>query len=452
MEWREIVAAVRRGWWLPVLGLVAGIALAVLVTVLQVPRYTSTTQLFVSSTGATSASDSLSGSQFSQERVTSYSKLLTGEQLARLVIDRLDLPYRAEDLSDAIEASVSPDTVLIDVAVSDTSAERAQEIAEGLAAEFTELVEQLEPRTEDGGSPIQVTVTSDPQVPSEPSSPRLALNVALGLLVGLAAGLAAAVALVRLDRSIRDPEAAAEASGAPCIGVILRDPALDNGRVLPQGSDSPAAEGFRRLCTTLQFVDVDNPPKVIMVSSAIPGEGKTTLAVNLAVALNEMGRTVALVESDLRRPRVTRYMGLVGGVGVSNVLAGTATLEDVLQSHGTGGLHVLGAGPQPPNAGQMLASAQMSSLVRELADTHDFVILDAPPVLPVADATGMAVLADGVLLAVRYGHTRKDLLEQASVNFARAGARVLGVVMNVVPPRAETGAGYGYRADPADEG
>ena len=451
MELREILAAVRHGWWMLVLGVLVGVGLAAVVTLLQVPRYTSTAQVFVSTTGATSASDALSGSQFSQERVTSYSRLLVGEELSRRVIDRLDLPYRAEDLVDDIGASVSPDTVLIDVSVSDPSAERAQAIAEALITEFKQLVERLEPSTQGGVSPIQVTVTDRPQVPTDPSSPRPVVNVALGLVLGLAIGLAAAVARARLDRSVKDPETAAEVGGAPSLGVIPRDPALEAG-VIPQHSrEGAASESFRRLCTNLQFVDVDDPPKVIMVSSAIPGEGKTTLAVNLAVALSDMGRSVALVESDLRRPRVTRYMGLVGGVGLSNVLVGSAALDDVLQRHGTGVLDVLGAGPQPPNPGQLLASAQMSALVRELAATHEFVILDAPPILPVADATGMAVLADGVLLAVRYGHTRRDLVQQASAGVVRAGARVLGVVMTVVPPRSEAGAAYGYRSYSAEE-
>jgi receptor protein-tyrosine kinase len=155
-----------------------------------------------------------------------------------------------------------------------------------------------------------------------------------------------------------------------------------------------------------------------------------------------------VVEADLRRPRITRYLGLVGGVGLTNVLAGTADLADVTQYYGEDGLAVIAAGPTPPNPSELVASTSMAELLDKLRASNDFVLVDSPPLLPVADSTGLAVVVDGVLLTVRYGSTRKDQLQQAAATVQRVGARTLGVIINIVPPKAEIasslGHGYGY--------
>jgi receptor protein-tyrosine kinase len=159
-----------------------------------------------------------------------------------------------------------------------------------------------------------------------------------------------------------------------------------------------------------------------------------------------------LVEADLRRPRVTAYMGLVGGAGLSNVLAGTAELDDVTQLWGDGKLSVLGAGPMPPNPSELLGSAHMRALLDRLREENDFVVIDAPPLLPVTDAAVLSVAADGCLLVTRYGSTRRDQLAEAANVLTRIDANLLGVVINRLPQSAAIsrgyGYGYGYRPDP----
>jgi receptor protein-tyrosine kinase len=177
----------------------------------------------------------------------------------------------------------------------------------------------------------------------------------------------------------------------------------------------------------------------------VPSEGKTTVVVNLGLALAETGRRVTIVEADLRKPKVTRYLGLVGGVGLTNVLAGSAEVGDVLQKHGGGDLYVIGAGPTPPNPGELLSSSHMFALLDKLRADNDFVLVDAPPLLPVADSTGLAVFMDGVLLSVRYGSTRKEQLHQAAATLERVGATTLGVILNIVPLKAELATAYGYK-------
>jgi capsular exopolysaccharide synthesis family protein len=278
------------------------------------------------------------------------------------------------------------------------------------------------------------------------------LNVALGAFAGLLLGSVAALTRARLDRSVRKPDEAAALAGAPVIGVVLRHADLDSGNAANRGRPPRVAEDYRQLRANLQFLDVDEPPKVIMISSALPSEGKTTAIINLALALSEAGRKVTVVEADLRRPKVTRYLGMVGGVGLTNILAGTADVDDVTQYYGEHGLAVIAAGPTPPNPSGLVASASMAELLEKLRAGNDFVLVDSPPILPVADSTGLAVLVDGVLLTVRYGGTRKDQLQQAATTLQRVGARTLGLILNIVPPKAEIaqalGHGYGYEAEP----
>ena len=444
MELREVLAALRASWWLPAVGILVGALVAVGASLLQTPLYTSKTQLFVSTTDSTSTSDVFQGSQFSQQRVTSYARLLTGEELAQRVIDRLDLDLSPRQLAQEISAAAVTDTVLIDITVTDPSPERAQQIAAALGSEFTTFATELESTASGSASPVKVTVTDSPELASSATSPQTARNTALGALVGLLVGAALAVARARLDQSVKGAGEATDLAGAPVVGLVLRDDALQTKHAIDRNSSGPTAEAFRQLRTNLQFLNVDEPPKVIMISSAVPSEGKTTLAVNLALTLAEAGRAVTLVEGDLRRPRVTRYLGMVGGAGLTNILAGSADLADVLQPYGDGGLKVIAAGPTPPNPSELLASSHMFKLVDDLRGTSDFVLIDAPPLLPVADASGLAVIVDGVVLSVRYGSTRKEQLQQARATLDQVGARTLGVVLNFVPPKADISSAYGY--------
>ncbi|SFK92429.1 polysaccharide biosynthesis tyrosine autokinase [Geodermatophilus ruber] len=443
MEFREVLAALRAAWWLPLIGLLVGGAAALLVSLLQTPLYTASTQLFVSTRDTASTSEAFQGSQFSQQRVTSYARLLTGEELAGRVVDRLGLDESPSALSEQITATAVTDTVLIDVTVTDPAPEQAQRIAAAVGEEFTALVTELETPDGGGASPVKVTITDRPEVAAAPSSPQTARNLALGLLVGLLVGAGLAVLRARLDRTVKDPEETAELAGAPVIGTVLRDEGLEKRHVVERLVDNRTAEDYRQLRTNLQFLNVDQPPKVIMVSSALPSEGKTTMVINLALALADAGQRVTVVEADLRRPKLTRYLGMVSGVGLTNILAGTADVEDVTQTY-RDGVSVIASGPTPPNPGELLASSHMAALVTKLREQSDFVLVDAPPLLPVADSAGLAAAMDGVLLSVRYGSTRKDQLQQAGLTLERVGATTLGVVLNIVPPKAELASVYGY--------
>ncbi|HEX2075215.1 MAG TPA: polysaccharide biosynthesis tyrosine autokinase [Geodermatophilus sp.] len=443
MDVRDYLRVVRAHWVLLVAGLLLGAVAAATVSLLLPKQYTAETQLFVSTTGSSDLATAVQGNHYAEQKVASYAELVRSKELATAVIDDLGLDMTALELQERIEAEVVVDTTILDVAVTDPSPQQALAIAESIDAEFAALVRLLETPEGETRSPVRVTVIATPELPESPSSPAVVANTALGAVLGLALAAVTAVVRDRLDTTVKDDTVAAEIAGAPVVGHVPADAELATRHVLESHSTSRTAEAFRHVRTNLAFLDVDDPPRSILVSSALPGEGKTTVAVNLALALARSGKTVTLIEGDLRSPRVIRYLGLVGGVGLTTVLAGQAELEEVVQPLDGGALQVLGAGRTPPNPGELLSSQAMRALVKDLLAERDMVVIDAPPVLPVADAAALAPFVDGVLVCARWGGVTGDQLTRTTAALKRVGADILGVVLTMVPARAEPVA-YGY--------
>jgi receptor protein-tyrosine kinase len=453
VDLKDGLAALRSGWWLVLSAALAAVALAGTLSWLATPTYTSSTGLFVSTSASTDTSAAYQGNLFSQQRVASYAELLTGVQLAGLVADELGLDMSPAALAGQVTAAVVPDTVILRVTVTDTSPLRAQEIADSLARHFSERITQLETPTGEGASAVKVTVVEEAGYNPTPVSPNVEQNLGLGLVIGLLLGVGIALLRNAMDNTVKTAEDVTEATGKGLIGTVLDDPMLDDKHLVSDlDQQSISAEAFRAIRTNLQFLDVDNPPRVIVVTSSLAGEGKSTLAVNLATLLAHSGSRVTLIEADLRRPRVTRYMGLISGAGLTNVLAGTVSLHEVAQPWGDGKLSVLAAGPMPPNPSELLGSAQMRTLLEDLRELNDFVVIDAPPLLAVTDAALLAVMSDGCVMATRFGSTRREQLTEAAATLNRIDAKLLGVVLNRVPQSVAKGYGYGYgysyEADP----
>ncbi|MDI6872259.1 MAG: CpsD/CapB family tyrosine-protein kinase [Bacillota bacterium] len=205
------------------------------------------------------------------------------------------------------------------------------------------------------------------------------------------------------------------------------------------GSNSPVVEAFRSLRTNIQFAGIKAPLKVIEVTSTVPGEGKSSVAANLAsvMALSSGARGV-LVDADLRKPVQARIFDLSGRVGLTNVLMGSMSLEEALKETGIEGLKLLPSGPIPPNPAELLESEAMVSLLDALRTQCDFVIVDTPPLLPVTDAALLAPKADGTILVVRAGRTPREAIRRGKQALEAADARVIGVVLNQVAPRDHT--------------
>src|SRR2546423_3004917 len=269
---------------------------AVTDTLLTTPVYQASTKLFVSTAASSSLSDLYQGNRFSQERVVSYSELLMGGTLAQRTIDKLGLDMDAESLRANIKASSKPDSVLIDLTVLDQSPIRARDIANALSDEFVVMIRELE-TPEDGAKPdARVVVEQRASIPDHPVIPRTLLNLAIGLALGALSGIGLAFVRDRIDNTVKTQQILEEITGSVLVANIPFDKQRREDPAISFTSDNSAiAEAFRTFRTNLQFLEVDSPPRVLVVASSLPAEGKTTTAMNLALALAEGNHNVVLV-------------------------------------------------------------------------------------------------------------------------------------------------------------
>jgi capsular exopolysaccharide synthesis family protein len=435
-----------RSRWLTVcITTLAAILGAITATLLATPLYQASTRLFVSTASSSSVTEMYQGNLFSQQRVISYTDLLMGETLAQRTIDKLGLDMNAETLRENVQATTKPDSVLIAVAVLDESPVRARDVANALSDEFVVMVRELE-TPENGARPdARVVVEQRASIPKRPVSPNTILNLIVGLAVGIGLGTGLAVLREVLDNTVKDRQMLEEITHVGLVGSIPLDKELRNQPEIHFDKDNSAiAEAFRKLRTNLQFLAVDNPPRVIIVTSSIPHEGKTTTAINIALALAEAEHNVVLVDGDMRRPMLDKHLGLIGVVGFSTVLSGTTSLSDVLQKSIFPRLTVLTSGTVPPNPSELLGSLAAQKVLSELRANFDYVIVDSSPLLAVTDAAILAASSDGALMIARFGQTKRDHLAHAVGTLEDVGAPLLGAVFTMTPTRGNASYSYDY--------
>lgn len=441
---QEFAKLLRSRWITVCATVVLALVTAVVISLLTTPLYKATTRLFVSTTSGATLAEAYQGSRYSQERVISYAELITGQTLAQRTIDKLGLNMDADELRANISASTKLNTVLIDVAVVDESPVRARDIANTLSDEFVGLVRELE-TPEDGSVPdSRVVVEQRASIPDQAFAPNTPRYIALALALGLIVGIGLAVLRDLLDNTVKDKTTLEEVSGTGLVGMIPLDKERRKHSAVAFDENSPIAEAFRKLRTNLQFLSVDDPPRVIVLSSSMPNEGKSTTAINIALALAEADHSVALVDGDMRRPTLAKNLGLVAQVGFSTVLSGSVSLDDALQKTRFPGLTVLTSGSIPPNPSELLGSQSARKLLTEMRTKFDYVIIDSTPLLAVTDAAILAAGADGVLLMARFGQTKRDQLAHAVSTLQSVGAALLGAVFTMVPNRGTSPYHYSY--------
>jgi exopolysaccharide transport family protein len=288
------------------------------------------------------------------------------------------------------------------------------------------------------------------RVPAAPAEPNLPRNLTFALALGLTTGVGLAFLLEGMDNTVRTPEQAQAISALPSLGLIplgsrtrteiatRKRLSLASSReavelVTQSRPKSQMAESYRALRTSLLLTSVGGPPKVILVTSALPEEGKTTTSLNSAIVLAQKGTRVLLIDADLRRPSIHKTLGIGPRDGLSNVLTGSATLENsILPSAVLPNLFLLPAGTPPPNPAELLASAAMKDVLRQLREQYDHIVIDTPPILSVTDAVVMSTGADRVVLVIRSGQTTKQALRRARDLLLQVNARVCGVLLNAV--------------------
>jgi len=316
-----------------------------------------------------------------------------------------------------------------------------------------------------GMSAANITVIDRAEVPLSPVSPRRSKTAMLGLLAGLVIGCVLAFVIESIDDRLRTSEEVENASTLPSLAAIPhmtagagRKKGEEAGEVIPGTAQtqqqlitlwdpkSNGAEAYRNMRSALLLSSIDNPPRVIVVTSSFPAEGKTTTALNLAIVLAQRGERVLLVDADLRRGSLNRVFGLPSqGLGLSTVLTHPGEHQDVpapLRELPT--LHVMATGPRPPNPAEMLSSNRMEEQMRQWAQQFDRVVIDTAPLLAVSDTQALAVRSDAVILVARAGMTRKRALIRARDLLWRVNAPVAGVVVNDVDLRLENFYTYRY--------
>jgi len=487
--------------------LVVGLS-ALSVSLLQAPTYKGEARVVIGqqNAGATLLGASLPDQpQVPEQGIQTEVQLMGSDLFLRAVIDELNLDATVEELSERVSASEVGLTNLVVIQATAGSPEEAALIANALAQQYVDWsrdeqvvsiraaanqVEASLQRNAETIANLTAAAEADPtgvkaqelatarslhgtltetlnqmriseslvtgsgslfeSATPDPNkvSPQPLLSTALGLLVGLVVGVGVAFVSEVLDNSVVSAETAHELYGAPVLGRIPAEKSDDDASrrlAVVETPDGPVAESYRSLRNNLRYIDFEHTIKAILVGSAGPGEGKSTIAANLAAALSNAGLKVILVVCDFRKPTTEEFFGVTNDVGLSDVLSGLHDLDEVLQQPaGLPDLQILAAGPMPPNPSELLGSPNMGALVDTLKERASWVILDTPPILAVSDAAAVAQWTDGTLLVARSGKSKRDAACRAREDLERVGASLLGVVLVGVKNDSTSHGFYGY--------
>ena len=334
-----------------------------------------------------------------------------------------------------IEAAQADVERLIGLSNRSEAQETQLQIIQGRLASLRQTYTTLLDHSSTSGSNL-LTVVDPASAPTDPSSPRVLLNVALAALVGLLLAAGIATIVEYLDDTLKSPDDVESSIGLATLGTIIRMKG-DDGRspihrlatiLYPR---SPVAEAYRSLRTNIEFASVDDPARVILITSAMPGEGKTTTAANLAAVFAQTGHATLLVDADLRKPRVHRSFDLPNSQGLTDLFRSDAVqVSDVAQATEQEHLSVVTTGPLPPNPAELLRSTRMRAVMDRLVESAQFVIVDSPPLQAVTDAAILSSLVDGTVIVIDAGRTRRGAVQNGREALAKVGARVLGVTLN----------------------
>jgi capsular exopolysaccharide synthesis family protein len=426
----EYFLLLRRHWRTWCVCIMVGLIAAILYNTFAPVRYTAVTTSFVTmaeSANATSG-DVFQGAQFTAQRLKSYAPLGTSPEVLQPVINDLQLETSVDDLRGMIEVTSPPDTVLLQVGVTDPSRREAVRIADAVSTRLGQRIEELETPRVRGASLVDVTITHPAELPVAPSSPRKLLDLMIGALAGAAIGLVAALIRNHLGRRIETAHDLESLTGAPPLGITLPIGHKKASPLVALNPRSAAAEQYRTIRSALNLGATDPANQRLVVSSAARADGKSTVAANLAISWAQSGASVCLVEADLRSPAVAAMFGVEADSGLADVLMGNAKLDAVLRTWSDGPLTIIPAGQLPADPTALLGSERMSALARLLGHRFDVVIYDATSMLGVADALLLAQTVGGLLMVARSGSTAWSTFAASLDRVKKADLNLLGVV------------------------
>lgn len=443
MELQHYLTILRDRWISALVTAFLVLGAVVALTLLQTPEYQATNRVFVQTQAGSSVADLSSGVNFASQQITSYADVATTPLVLDPVIDELGLDTTARELAGRISTTVPPETLILEITVTDEDPAQAAAIANTTSESLRAQVAALE--TSDEEPTVELTVITPATEPTSPASPSIPRNVAVGLVLAVLAGVAIAIMRDLLDNRVRRPDDIERLFEQPVIAAI---PASKDAKHLPlvsaQHPQSMQAEAYRGLRTNLQFMGLTSESRSVLITSSLPGEGKTSSAINLAHVIAQAGNRVLLIDADLRRPSVAGYLGLEGDAGLTTVLIGEANIEDVAQPLETEGLEVLASGPIPPNPSELLGSKNMQDLLNDAMAKYDFVVVDTAPLLAVTDAVVLSHYVGGTVVVAQSQRVRKPQLGQALDKLEAVQARVLGIILNRVQSGSQGAYIYNY--------
>ena len=448
MDLHQYLSAIRKRWITIVALILAGGALGFVVASQTTPIYRSTSSVFISTNQGDSTTELLQGGTFAQNVVQSYTALVPTASVLQPAMEDLGYSGTLASFAAKITAESPVNTVIIDISAQDPSPQQAQRIASAVTGSLGKAIAGIAPKDKDGKATVTSSVIAAATLPTTPVSPNRTLDILIGIGIGLVAGLTYAILRELLDTRIRTGEDVQRIAEIPILGRIPRGRRRADPLAVLAAPGSAEAEAYRGLVSNLEFADLDKPMHVVVVTSPSVDDGKSTVAINLALAMAEREQRVLLVDADLRRPSIAAYCQIEGSVGLTTVLVGRSTLEDAVQEWGVPNLDVLAAGAMPPNPNQLLSSAAFADLVATMREHYDFVVFDSVPLLAVTDTLPLARLTDGTLVTVRHNGTTRHDLRLAVESLQGVNAPIQGAVLNFMPP-APRNPYHGYVASAA---
>ncbi|MCL2422389.1 MAG: polysaccharide biosynthesis tyrosine autokinase [Micrococcales bacterium] len=426
------------------------ITVGVAVVSVRSPKvYTATAALFVSMNTGRTATDLAQGSQFTQSQMASFQELATMPTQLEPVVEQLGLPETPNQLAKYIHVSAPSGKVLLYVSADAGNPQTAARLANAVADQLAATIEELSPEATEGGPSIVAKVVNYAQEPAVPSAPDIKRNVGGAAFAGLLLGLLAAVLRDVLDTRVRTQEDLETAVDVPLFGSVVGGAKGKNQKRVLR-IDGPQSEDIRRIRANLQMAGRVDECQVFVFSSSLPGEGKSFCATHTASAFAAAGSKVLLIDADLRRPTVAKYLGVSGHAGLTEVLLGRARFSELCQQYAPN-LTVLASGAVPPNPAELLSSRAFEDLIAMASQQFEVVVVDSPPLLPVADAVAISRVATGVVMVVDVTKTRRAQVVQSVEGVRLGGGKVIGAVLNRTKTGATGSSAYGYSSRPATE-
>ncbi|MDH2442999.1 polysaccharide biosynthesis tyrosine autokinase [Amnibacterium sp. CER49] len=442
MEIRDYIVIWRRYWQTILATVLAGIAVSATVALVQPSTYQATASAYVATPSSSSIAELSQGASFTQQAVKSYAQVATSSFVLSPVIKRLHLQLSTSQLAAEITATAPVDTVIIDITVADRSATRAAAVANAVTEQLSNSINSL---TSVAATPVKITRIQPAVPPVSRSNLPLALLMTLGALAGLIVGYGLSVLRESLDTRVHSRADLEEVTDTPIVGELLLTKRDQPARLVMRDDElGAAAEAYRALRANLNYVSIDKRVRTTLITSSIAGEGKSTTAANLAIALTQAETRVLLIDADLRRPAIADYFALEGELGLTDVLVGQVQREHAIQRSAYLNLDILTSGQTPPNPGELLGSRALHKLLEELRPEYDQILIDSPPLLPVADAAVLAGQVDGVIIVAAADRTTRTQLDLSLTTLATTDSALLGIALNMVPPGRATAGVYGY--------